>query len=371
MLYAEEPLIFGVLSFVKHKILRRSYRWSCELYHTIYYYIPIKSKKGERLKGSICHMNNRVSVIVATIAMVGALSSSFTAFAAENANISTSIESTAVEATANEEVASSEVDAPVLAIATASTENAEMEAQVILGDGTFKSSDRVAIEEDKDYTFVISGLAMGKEDFGNVVLTFDFAGSKLLGEDIEDINLDITELKIDEVSFDVSNAHYTKEQYDGGFNLFDIIRADAEAYANAFYENGDTSGASVKVDKIAVGIHVNTLKVESEEETTTTTSTTTTVTETTTTTTTTSTEADVTTTTEQPTTTTQAVNTTTSSSTTKATTTTKSTTTITTTTTKPGSGVNPPDTGDAGVGMAIAMLGTTAALALVARKREK
>lgn len=314
-------------------------------------------------------MNNRVSIIVATIAMVGALSSSFTAFAAENTNISTSIESTAIEATANEEVASSEVDAPVLAIATASTENAEMEAQVILGDGTFKSSDRVAIEENKDYTFVISGLAMGKEDFGNVVLTFDFAGSKLLGEDIEDINLDITELKIDEVSFDVSNAHYTKEQYDGGFNLFDIIRADAEAYANAFYEGGDTSGASVKVDKITVGIHVNTLKVESEEVTTTTT--TTTATETTTTTTTTSTESDVTTTTEQPTTTTQAVTTTSSSSTTKTTTTTTTKPSTTTTTTKPGSGVNPPDTGDAGVGVAIAMLGTSTALALVARKHKK
>lgn len=312
-------------------------------------------------------MNNRVSIIVATIAMVGALSSSFTVFAAENTNISTSIESTAIEATANEEVASSEVDAPVLAIATASTENAEMEAQVILGDGTFKSSDRVAIEENKDYTFVISGLAMGKEDFGNVVLTFDFAGSKLLGEDIEDINLDITELKIDEISFDVSNAHYTKEQYDGGFNLFDIIRADAEAYANAFYEGGDTSGASVKVDKITVGIHVNTLKVESEEVTTTTTAT-----ETTTTTTTTSTESDVTTTTtEQPTTTTQAVTTTSSSSTTKTTTTTTTKPSTTTTTTKPGSGVNPPDTGDAGVGAAIAMLGTSTALALVARKRKK
>lgn len=318
-------------------------------------------------------MKNRVSVIVATIVMVGALSSSFTAFAAENTNISTSIESTTVEAlaeaTIKEEVASSEDGAPVLAITTASTDNAEMEAQVILGDGTFKTSDRVAIEEEKDYTFIISGLDMGKEDFGSLVLTFDFAGSKLLGADIEEINLDITELKIDEVNFDVSNAHYSKEQYDGGFNLFDIIRADSEAYANAFYEGGDTSGTSVKVDKITVGVHVNTLKVESEEPPATTTTTTETTTETTTTTTTTSTESDVSTTTEQPTTTSQSVNTTTSSSTTKSTTTTKQVTTTTSTTTKPGNGVNPPDTGDMGVGFAIAMLGASSSLALVARKR--
>lgn len=316
-------------------------------------------------------MKNKSISFVAALAVVSVTASGFTVFATETENVANidvtkSISTEIIESETNE-TASLDIgviDIPVLAVAVASDTNALMEAQVILGDGTFSSSNRAAIEEKGDYTFVVSELDMGKDDFGNIILTFDFAGSQLLGENVEDINIDVTELKIGDVSFNVEGANFDKSKYDLGFRLFDIIKADEEAYANAFSEDGDTSGTEIRVNSLSVSIHVNTLKIDREEPPVTTTApvtTTTTVTTTVTTEVSTTKPADPVT---QPATTTVAPNTT------KATTTTAKPAT-TTTTTKPSDGTTPPPTGDAGVSVAVATLTSSAAIAFITRKRKK
>lgn len=344
--------------------------------------------------------NKKIGIIVALASTV--LMSSYTAFATEteiarendftnsDINIATpiddkivtsvdilnNIEIDSVDVSNNVEIDSLNLDVinePILAVAVADDSNAEMEAQVILGDGTFSSSNRATIEEKGDYTFIVSGLDMGKDDFGNIVLTFDFAGSQLLGENIEDINIDVTELKIGDVSFNVEGANYDKSEYDLGFRLFDIIKGDEEAYANAFSKDGDTSETEIRVNSLSVSIHVNTLKLDREEPVTTTTLTTTTTTTTTTTEESTNTTTTVTTT--EKSTTSSTVSVTQPATTTNAPNTTIATTTakpVTTTSTKKSSDdKTSPQTGDAGIGGVVAILTSSVTMAFISRKRRK
>lgn len=316
-------------------------------------------------------MKNKSIGFVAALAAITVMTSGVTAFATEtesvaNVEVSTDIITEVIGGSTTNVIAldAPYLDVPVLAVAVAPDTEAQMEAQVILGDGTFSSSNRAAIEEKGDYTFVVSGLDMGKDDFGNIILTFDFAGSQLLGENVEDINIDITELKIGDVSFNVEGANFDKSKYDLGFRLFDVIKADEEAYANTFSEDGDTSGAEIRVNNLSVSIHVNTLKIDREEPPVTTSAP---ITTTTIVTTTVTTEAS---TTKPANPVTQPANTATAPNTTKATTTTAKPDT-TTTTAKPNDGTTPPPTGDAGVGVAVATLTSSAAIAFIARKRKK
>lgn len=316
-------------------------------------------------------MENKSISFVAALAVVSVMASGFTVFATEtetveDIDVTKSISTEIIESETNE-TASLDIgviDIPVLALAVATDTDAQMVAQVILGDSSDPSSAPKTVKEGGDYTFLVSGLDVGKHDFTNFVLTFDFNESPIKGSDIEDLSIDITELKIGEVSFNVEGATFDKSKYDGGFRLFDIINADKEAYTKAFSEDGDSSGIEARVNSFSVSIHITTLKLEKEEPPVTTTVTTTTSTTTTT-----------TVTTESPTTNKPAdpvtqPATTAASNTTKATTTAKPATT-TVTTKKPNNETTPPPTGDAGVGVAVALLATSASIATAARKRNK